>query len=81
MFQNELIPSVIKTLQPENDDEIWKYWIIKCLLPLFAEESLTLVYPVLKRIALQPTQGEITELVFESAVELLEEKYYTKTLS
>ena len=38
--QKEVIPLISKVLVPEESDNIWKYWIIKELLPLFSYNNL-----------------------------------------
>ncbi len=59
----DVIPLIINVLKPEEKDDIWKFWIIKELLPLFPYNELIPIIPCLKRIVLSPTKGEIAEEV------------------
>lgn len=70
--QKVVSPLVIGILDSENKDDIWKYWIIHDLLPLFSYDNLLPIIPSLKRIVLSPTRGELTEEVDMSAKKLLE---------
>ena len=65
-------PYIINLLSPDQTDDIWKYWIITDLLPLFGCQELLPIIPHIKRIASAPTLGEHTEEVDIRAEELLE---------
>lgn len=62
---------IIEALRADNNDDIWKYWIIKELLPLFSYKNLKPIVPCLKRISSNPTRGEITEEVDYAASDFL----------
>ena len=70
-FHAGLTPVIVEVLRPEEDDNIWKMWIIQCLLDRWPPESLALVLPSVKRIAYDPTPGERLEGADEAARELL----------
>ena len=55
-------------------DEIWKYWIITCLAPLFSDKSINCILSDIQRIAKKPTQGELREEVQEAAVTFLQNR-------
>lgn len=74
LHQSSLIPHILKALAPEEKDDMWKYWIITCLLPLFSERNIALLTPALKRIAEQPTQNERLGEVNDEAVLFLKER-------
>ena len=61
--QKEVIPLISKVLVPEESDNIWKYWIIKELLPLFSYNNLKPIIPNVRRIAINPTKSEVIEEV------------------
>lgn len=63
-----LAPHVRQVL--ETKDEIWKYWVIRCLV----RESIELaraLKPELQRLALEPTPGEREEELDVVAKEIL----------
>jgi hypothetical protein len=70
-ISEHLTGDIVKILQ--GNDDIWKYWCLR----VFAVRA-TSIAPALmdeiKRIASQPTQSEIDELVHETALEILEER-------
>lgn len=59
----DVVPLIIEVLSPEEKDDIWKFWIIKELLPLFPYSELTGIIPCLERIVSEPAKGEIAEEV------------------
>lgn len=61
--QKEVIPLISQVLNPEESDCVWKYWIIKELLPLFSYNNLKLIIPNVRRIAINPTKDEVIEEV------------------
>lgn len=61
--QNALILYINEILKPEENDDIWKYWIIKKLLPMFSKENANLITPLVNRIVQNPTSGELEEEV------------------
>ena len=71
MHEKCLVPLIRARLQPGEGDDIWKYWIVARLLPLFSQESLASLLPSLERIALQPTDGEKDEGVDGLAADFL----------
>ena len=40
LHQSALVPLIHRVLSPHEKDDIWKYWIITCLVPLFSDESM-----------------------------------------
>ena len=40
LHQSALVPLIHRVLSPHEKDDIWKYWIITCLAPLFSDESI-----------------------------------------
>lgn len=74
MHQECMIPLLKDILAPEEEDNIWKYYIIIDLLPLFTEANLRQLLPLLKRIAETPTSGECLEEVDLEAKEFLEKR-------
>lgn len=74
LHQSELIPVIINVLTLEEKDDIWKYWIITYLIPLFSDENIKLVFPYLKRIIEKPTKGEREEMVDKAVIAFLERK-------
>ncbi|MDE6665507.1 MAG: DUF5071 domain-containing protein [Ruminococcus sp.] len=61
---------IIKLLDISQTDELWKYFIITGLLPVIENPSDSLINAV-RRIALNPSDSEITEEVEEVAKEYL----------
>ena len=55
-------------------DDVWKYWILTFLAPLFSEESVQSLRPALERIVTAPTRGEIEEEVTDAAAFLLRKR-------
>lgn len=72
LHQSALVPFILSVLSPEGKDDIWKYWIITCLMPLFSEENRKPVLPSIKRIAERPTENEKLEEVQEAAIIFLQ---------
>lgn len=68
LHQSALVPLIHRVLSPHEKDDIWKYWIITCLAPLFSDESINCILSDIQRIAKSPTQGELREEVHEAAV-------------
>lgn len=50
---------------------IWKYWLIGCVIPFFTKENQEILLPSIQRIALCPTEVEITEEASEVAQDYL----------
>lgn len=73
LHQRELIPLIIDVLRPDEKDDIWKYWIIIDLMPLFSDENAEAVLPAIKRIAEAPTENERLEEVDAAAITFLRE--------
>lgn len=69
--QSVLIPLIAEVLKSEEKDDIWKYWIIKKLLPLFSLENAGKIRPCVERIVKNPTRGEAEEEVNIVALEYL----------
>ena len=78
-----ILPSLLEWIQDCNwpvagdilpKDDIWKYWIITCLAPLFSDESINCILSDIQRIAKSPTQGELREEVHEAAVIFLQNR-------
>ena len=72
-----ILPSLLEWIQdcnPHEKDDIWKYWIITCLVPLFSDESINCILSDIQRIAKSPTQGELREEVHEAAVIFLQNR-------
>ena len=72
-YTKSLLPHLHTILDEANADGIWKYWIIKELLPLLNKEIVNDLYTELKRIAMEPTAGEKDSGADEVASKLLEE--------
>lgn len=68
LHQVALIPLILRVLSPEETDEIWKYWIITYLMPLFSDANRTAILSSIKRIAERPTENERLEEVHEAAM-------------
>jgi len=66
-----LTPLLVKVLGPEERDEIWKRWIVTCLLPRFSRAERLPLLPALRRIAESPTPGEREEGLDEAVEALL----------
>lgn len=73
LHQCALTPFVIDILSPDAKDDIWKYWIINCLMPLFSKENREAILPSIKRIADTPTENEKIEEVDEAAIHFLQD--------
>ena len=56
----------------EGCDEVWKYWLISCLLPEIDLETRKSFIPMLTKIAKSPTSEEIKEEVNIVSVEVLD---------
>nr|WP_242962150.1 DUF5071 domain-containing protein [Faecalibacterium sp. An192] len=74
LHQSALVPLIHRVLSPYEKDDIWKYWIITCLAPLFSDESINCILSDIQRIAKSPTQGELREEVHEAAVTFLQNR-------
>lgn len=74
LHQSALVPLIHKVLRSDEKDDIWKYWIITCLVPLFSDENTNRILPDIKRIAKSPTQSELKEEVNEAAIIFLQDK-------
>ena len=74
LHQSALVPLIHRVLSPHEKDEIWKYWIITCLAPLFSDKSINYILPDIQRIAEKPTQGESREEVQEAAITFLQNR-------
>lgn len=73
--QKPLIPLIINILKPEQRDDVWKYYIISALLPLFSDKNLEILLPFIKRIAETPTETEKIEEVDQAAINLLKSRF------
>lgn len=69
--QYVLNPLIAEILEPAEKDDIWKYWIIKKLLPMFSGGCVELIRSRVERIAKNPTNGETEEEVDIAAREYL----------
>lgn len=56
-------PYVIELLLPTQKDDIWKYWLIKCLISNFKDKPTEKLINAIERIAKNPTSGEHNEEV------------------
>lgn len=74
LHQIALTPLILNVLSLEEKDDIWKYWIITSLLPLFSNTNIEPFLPAIKRIAENPTQNEIREEVDEAAIIFLQDR-------
>ncbi len=63
-----LVPHLRAVL--ESDDDIWKHWVILCIIK-GNPEVREVLRPELERIVANPTGNELAEEVFESAQEAL----------
>ena len=72
--QTALLPLIREILRVEETDDVWKYWILTSLAPLFSEESVQSLRPALERIVTAPTRGEIEEEVTSAAASLLRKR-------
>ncbi len=64
-----LVEPVINIL--EGSDEVWKYWIVLCLLPKIGIETRRSFIPALSKIVNAPTSEEIKEEVNIVSAEIL----------
>ena len=67
-------PYILDILKPEQQDEIWKFNVIKYLLKKnksFSENAA--IMSEVERIAVWPTKGEQLELVYTAAKEYINE--------
>lgn len=55
-------------------DEDWKYFLILKVLPDISEENISMLLPIVKRIALSPTESEIDAEVHIEARDFLEQR-------
>ena len=74
LHQSALTPLIMNILSPKEEDNIWKYYIITCLLPLFSDACIAPLLPSLKRIAENPTQNEILEETNSAAFAFLQDR-------
>ena len=74
LHQTSVIPYIHSAFSPKEGDNVWKYWIITCLIPLFSEESINTLLPDIQRIADAPTQGEADEEADKAAALLLQDR-------
>ncbi|MGD1053406.1 MAG: DUF5071 domain-containing protein [Candidatus Dormibacteria bacterium] len=54
-----------------SDDDVWKYWVLGSVVDAWEADGILLLRPDLERMATQPTLGEITADVWETARALL----------
>ncbi|MBR1528083.1 MAG: DUF5071 domain-containing protein [Oscillospiraceae bacterium] len=64
---------LIKLFAPEQQDEIWKYWLLTALLPASAEKLSDKTIASVRRIAASPTESEKIEELHLAAQKLLQE--------
>lgn len=81
LHQASLVPHILSVLSPEKTDEIWKYWIIISLLPLFSDENRKPILPYIERIAVSPTENERLEEVDGVALAFLQERNETPSIN
>lgn len=81
LHQAALVPLIHSVLGPNEKDDIWKYWIIICLIPLFSDVTIDQLLPDIQRIAQNPTQNELREEVQEAAVSFLQDRRAKQTMS
>jgi len=72
LYPNSLIPVIKKSLNPFQDDEILKYWIIIKLIPELPQKYQNLLRGDIERICYEPTIGETNENVHFEAKILLD---------
>lgn len=66
-YQNETTPMATQILRPEQEDDIWKYWIITSFAPALSADNQRALMNDIRRIAWHPTAGERIETVDEAA--------------
>lgn len=64
-------PYVIALLSPSQSDEIWKYWLIKELIPKFGSSVSAELSNAVRRISESPTDSERAEEVDTAAKDYL----------
>ena len=74
LHQSAIVPLIHKVFSPNEKDDVWKYWIITRLAPLFSDRSIKCILPDIKRIAQIPTQDELKEDVNGAAVLFLQNR-------
>lgn len=62
---------ILEILSPEQNDDIWKYWIISDLIPRLKDKLSQRIISAIKRIAVHPTTGECMEEVDVAAKRVL----------
>lgn len=72
-YQKDIIPEIKWIL--EGNDDIWKYNCISLVLMELPKEFIEPLIPILKKIAYNPTKGEIAEDTSKIAKELLANPY------
>lgn len=60
--QSLMMNSITKAL--DSQDDVWKYWIIVCIVSKLESNNLSLIMPILKRIQANPTESERFEEVY-----------------
>ncbi len=70
-YQDETTRIAMDILKKEQNDDIWKYWIIKHFVPALSDKNQRILFDSLERIANYPTKGEQVEEVNEVAKEYL----------
>lgn len=72
-YEDETISIAADILKPDQEDEIWKYWIITHFVPALSSRNQRILINEIRRIAYHPTNGEQAEEVDEAAREYLKQ--------
>ena len=70
-YQCIIMPYLTKILSENNEDILWKYWIIKELFPVFKNSPINEVRNESERIAKNPTPAEKLEGLDDILTKLL----------
>ncbi len=72
-YEDETTRIAGEILKPDQEDDIWKYWIITQFVPALSNRNQHILMNEIRRIAYHPTNGEQTEEVDEVAREYLKQ--------
>lgn len=70
-YEDETVSIAAEILKPDQEDELWKYWIITQFVPALSNRNQRILMNAIRRIAFDPTNGEQAESVDEAAKEYL----------